>query len=860
MSDLQPPRPPPGPAEDAASARPPRVLTAVPICDGHDSAVGTINRELVRAGVEVVYLGYNRPASMIARAAVQEDVAAVGISSYNGGHVEFFAEVRARLDALGGRRIKLFGGGGGTITAEDFAVMSRQGTDAVFMAGTPLDAITAHVVERYRPAVPDEPDADTLARCRDGDHEALGRLMSRVEAGGGAPDTSAAGNAPRVIGFSGPGGAGKSTLIDELLGRFLAANPGARAAVLTTDPSSAGSGGALLGDRTSLIHGNCPRVFYRSFASRGHAGGLAACVRAAVAALRGCGFDLVCVESLGTGQDADPFGGTGRFVDAAVYVMTPEYGSPVQLDKIAMLETADAVVLNKSDRPTARTALAEVARRVRRRGVPVLPTVACRHRDPGVDGVFERLLKKETGMGDLNRRELLAASGSAVAVSSWLAADAASAERVAGANARLNVAVIGCGGQGMYDVGSFLKDPAVHCVALADVDTARAEAGAEALEKRFLPAAKRTDHRKPERFQDYRKMLEGKDLDVTIVGTPDHWHALAAIHSMQAGKHVYCEKPLSHNIAEGRAMVEAAKAYKKVTQCGTQQRGGEHFRRAVKLVQDGALGKISICKTFIFNNASPDGIGNPPDSDAPATVDYDMWLGPAPKRPFNRNRFHYNYRWFFDYGSGLMCDWGVHLNDIILWGMNATAPKSVTAMGGKFVLADNRDTPDTTEVVYDFGGWILVFSTRFANQGGDASRRTHGMSFHGDKGNLFVDRGGFEITPEMGRGKDGKPAPRTEAVKSPGSDQHWPHVQEFLEAVRTNSPEKPLSRMEVCHRSTVTAHLGNIALKVGRRIYWDEAKEMCFSDPALTSPDKEANALLGREARKGFELPKIPSA
>jgi len=382
--------------------RPPRVLTAVPICDGHDSAVVTINRELVSAGVEVVYLGYNRPASAIALAAVQEDVGAVGISSYNGGHIEFFAEVRTRMDALGAERIRLFGGGGGTITPDDFAVMKGAGTDAIFGAGTSLDDITRFVVEHYSPADADAPD---LARCRAGDSDALGRAMSWFEQGGqtgtsvppqsgiGGTDTPVCPVQPRVIGFTGPGGAGKSTLIDELLRRYLLAEPQGRAAVLSTDPSSPRAGGAMLGDRASLVYANTDRVFYRSFAARGHPGGLAACVPAALEFLRGCGFGFILVESLGTGQDADPFrAGRGARVDSAVYVMTPEYGSPIQLDKIAMLETADAVVLNKSDRAGAATALAEVGRRVRHAKIPVFPTVACRHLDEGVDRLYAALI------------------------------------------------------------------------------------------------------------------------------------------------------------------------------------------------------------------------------------------------------------------------------------------------------------------------------------------------------------------------------------------------------------------------------------------------------------------------------------
>jgi len=453
-----------------------------------------------------------------------------------------------------------------------------------------------------------------------------------------------------------------------------------------------------------------------------------------------------------------------------------------------------------------------------------------------------------------NRRTVLKA-GTAVAASSWLAADARSAEKVLGANDRIRFVLIGCGGMGNADLRFFLgQDKNADCVGLGDVDKTRLDRTAADIETKYLPAAQRKDYAKPAMEQDYRKLYDSvKNIDAAIVATPDHWHALAAIESMQRGAHVYCEKPLSHNIVEGRAMVDAAQAYKRVTQCGTQQRSGEHFKKAVELVQTGHLGKVSVCRTWIYNNDAPGGIGSPPDGEAPANVDYDRWLGPAPKRAFNPNRFHYQFRWFYDYGSGLMCDWGVHLNDIILWGMKATAPKSVCASGGKYVLKDMRDTPDTTEVVYDFGDWVLVFSTRFANQGGDSSRRTHGMSFHGELGNLFIDRGGFEITPETDRSKQ----PRCKPVKEAGSPQNEPHVREFLANVRAGSG-KCIADMETCYRSTVPSHLGNIALKTGRKIFWDAEKEICTDVNGV--PDKDANALLGRERRAGYELPAIPKA
>ena len=373
-----------------------RVLTAVPICDGHDSAINTINLELIRHGVEVVYLGYDRSARDIARAAIQEDVRGVGISSYNGGHVEFFAKVVELLREEGARHIEVFGGGGGTITRADEKRMLARGVDRIFFAGTPLSEITDYVLTRFarplRAATPKGTSQDLR----------ISQLLARGTEAGGKRRLLRA-DAPRVIGVTGPGGAGKTTLIDELVLRQLQADPSARVAILSHDPSIVGKG-ALLGDRAVMIHSQHDRVFMRSLATRGQAGGLSGETRRYLRALRtmeverGRGFDLIIVETVGIGQEAVPF--DRELVDRTALVMSPEYGSRLQLQKIAMLDVADVVVVNKSDRQGARAAVVEIGQRTgsNGHGPRIVSACAKQHRDAGVDELFSILIGGPTEM------------------------------------------------------------------------------------------------------------------------------------------------------------------------------------------------------------------------------------------------------------------------------------------------------------------------------------------------------------------------------------------------------------------------------------------------------------------------------
>ena len=415
----------------------------------------------------------------------------------------------------------------------------------------------------------------------------------------------------------------------------------------------------------------------------------------------------------------------------------------------------------------------------------------------------------------------------------------------ASANDKVRCLLIGAGSRGNQLLGAFLPRPDVEIVAVADVDDRHAAETAARVGK------------SPRTGRDYRKMLDAKDVDAVIIATPDHWHALPTIHACMAGKDVYVEKPVAHNVAEGRAMIAAARKYDKIVAVGTQQRSSENFRKAVETVKSGALGKVFWIQTWNYENISPVGMGKPSDCDAPAGLDYDLWLGPAPLRPYNPNRSHLLFRWFFDYAGGMMSDWGVHLNDIALWASGHDAPKSVSSTGGIFTTDDNRDTPDTLQVVYEFPGLTLNYSMRKGN-GLKFHDREYGILFCGTDGSLLLDRQGHEVIPDkvvlpygIKLAQGDRPLrpiglqPSTFKAKDDGLPDH---VENFMSCLKTR--QRPTCDIAVSHLSTNTCHLGNIAYKLGRKLQWDGASE--------TFPgDAEANALLGREARKGFELPRV---
>jgi predicted dehydrogenase len=415
-------------------------------------------------------------------------------------------------------------------------------------------------------------------------------------------------------------------------------------------------------------------------------------------------------------------------------------------------------------------------------------------------------------------------------------------QNVLGANDKIVLGVIGPGGppfaRGKRVMQSFVRLGA-EVAAVCDVyrpyaDEACADSGC-----------------KPEVYNDYRKLLERKDIDAVIIGTPDHWHALPTVHACQAGKHVYVEKPLATSIGEGRRMVEAARKYNRLVQAGTQHRSGPHFKRVEQLVQSGVLGEISQVRAWNMGNSYPAGIGCPPDSDPPPGLDWDAWLGPAAKVPYNPNRFlRGNFRWFWDYAGGLMTDWGVHWIDTIHQCMHVEAPRSVCASGGKFALQDNRETPDTLEVIYEYPGWILVYSiSQCVSRGIDA--KGGGFQFYGTDATLYADRSQYELFPrEIRKGTvdEGVFSYNTAPIRGRGQDQETPHIRNFIEAVRGQATLN--ADVEVCHRSTTAAILGNIALKTGRKLHWDAAKEEFINDI-------EANKHLMKEYRAPYNLEKI---
>jgi predicted dehydrogenase len=418
------------------------------------------------------------------------------------------------------------------------------------------------------------------------------------------------------------------------------------------------------------------------------------------------------------------------------------------------------------------------------------------------------------------REAAAGAAGAAVVTTGRTAMTAASQDRVAGANRRVRVGLIGCGGQGNADLRAALRLGA-ECVALCDVDDDQTAKTKARIEKDFSAAPALLT-------RDFRRVLERQDVDAVIIGTPDHWHAIPTVLACDAGKDVYVEKPLSLTIGEGRIMVNAARRRDRVVQMGTQQRSSTHYADAMDFVKSGQLGKIRVVKAWAYQDWMGN-IARVPDSDPPKTVDYDMWLGPAPKRPFNPNRFHFNFRWYYDYSGGLMTDWGAHMIDVANWGMGVTAPRSATSVGGKFGFPDDaEETPDTQQALWEYDGYTMIWEHATAI-GQGPYMRDHGVAFHGNNGVLVVDRGGWEVLPET-ETKSGKQTYRMigQPRRRTSGDMHLDHVRNFLECLDTR--KRPRSDVEVGHNSMIACHLANIAFRVGRRVQWDAAGERIVND------------------------------
>jgi len=405
----------------------------------------------------------------------------------------------------------------------------------------------------------------------------------------------------------------------------------------------------------------------------------------------------------------------------------------------------------------------------------------------------------------------------------------------------VRVALVGCRNMGYTNITNFITNPDVQVVALCDIDNAILESRAADLEK-FAYDREIEGYVKPRLVNDFRNLLDQKDIDALIVGTPDHWHALITIMACQAGKDVYVEKPMANSIGEADLMVKAGDRYKRVIQVGQWQRSGPHWMDAKDYIQSGKLGKIDKIDVWLYG-------GNPlpkvPDSSPPPGVDYDMWLGPAPLRPFNANRFHYNFRWFWDYAGGKMTDWGVHLIDMAMMMMRVTNPHEIVSEGGNFVFPDHAmETPDTLTARYRFGDLRLTWNNDFGKKANEYGMN-HGLIFYGENGKMLASRNGWEVIPETGNG--GPLIEPVEKQPSTGKDLGL-HIRNFIDSVKSRERQTNCSA-EIGRNVARVAHMGNIAYRTGEGLNW-------YSESG-TFKENAANDYILPEYRKPWEIPKF---
>jgi len=404
--------------------------------------------------------------------------------------------------------------------------------------------------------------------------------------------------------------------------------------------------------------------------------------------------------------------------------------------------------------------------------------------------------------------------------------------RILGANDRINIGIIGPGDRGMQIWPMFLKQPDVAPVAVCDVY------------QPYLNKAAAACNTKVTAHEDFRRLLEIKEIDAVIIATPDHWHALQTIMACQAGKDVYCEKPLSLTVVEGRKMVEAARKHNRVVQTGSQQRSGPHYQQAVKLIQEGAVGAVHKISASLTRNALP---GFKPEEiltkELPKALNWDLWLGPAPYVPYDPFRCHYHFRWFWAYSGGQMTNWGAHNLDIARWALNAKSPVAVAGFGGRYEIKDGGQTPDVQEALYHFDSGeqscVVSWSGREINRARDEY-----LVFHGTKGTLNITRDGFTIEPETWRKRE-KPEIEPMRMKGDGAESQVLHVRNFLDCVK--SRRRPIADVEEGHLTAAMCHLGNIATRLGRSLKWNGEKEEIIGD-------KEASEMLSRPYRKPWRL------
>ncbi len=435
----------------------------------------------------------------------------------------------------------------------------------------------------------------------------------------------------------------------------------------------------------------------------------------------------------------------------------------------------------------------------------------------------------------ISRRRFLQASSAGLAgagLAGWAAGSVQAAGRAAPSD-RVRIGLIGCRNRGFHVARNHVRLPDVEVAVLCDIDQGVVERQAAA----FAEAGGA-----PRLETDFRRVLDDPAIDAVIIGTPDHWHALMTVLACRAGKDVYVEKPMALRLDELDVMLRAAKRYDRVVQVGQQQRSAPHFQDAVRYVRSGALGRIRHIRVWSESGSL---LLPQPDGPAPPGVDYDLWLGPAPQRPFNPNRFHGMWRYFWDYGGGVMTVWGVHMLDVGLWAMDVESPRSVVSMGGKFVSPDSaNETPDTQTALYDFGDFMMTWE--------HASRQTnmpygmsHGAAFYGMNGMLVVNRNQWEVVPEV---QDGRPLMEAlPPVRGKGDGTNY-HVENFISCIK--SREEPACSLEAGRRAALAAMLGNVAYRTGRRIHWD-APQHRIQEGA------DANELARYDYRRPWTMPQV---
>ncbi len=392
---------------------------------------------------------------------------------------------------------------------------------------------------------------------------------------------------------------------------------------------------------------------------------------------------------------------------------------------------------------------------------------------------------------------------------------------------RIRVAVIGCRNRGWQDALAFHESGRFEIVTLCDCDTAMLDEAMKRLDGK-LP-------RRPAHEKDFRKVLDDKRVDAVIVATPDHWHALMTVMALDAGKHVYLEKPASHNIVDGKAIVAAQRRHPdRVVAIGTQQRSGRHFVEAREFIASGGIGKVGFGRAWFTTHRQV--VDIIPDGSPPPTLDYDLWLGPAPRRPYNANRLHYNWHFFRDYGTGDAGNWGAHWLDIVRWYAGLDLPRSVSAVGGRYIVKDAKEFPDTQTAIFEFPGCTVLWELRYWT-----SYRVNGMAsgaeIGGDGGTVVIDRGGWTFHP-----RESKAAP----VKHGGSEMELAHVKNFADCITDGA--RPAAGALEGHRTATLCHMANLATFLNRRLAFDPATET-FKD------DAEANRLSGRDYRAPWKLP-----